>query len=200
MRQYEAQAEKLGLLTLPASVCGWQPSTLDDRPRASLAGPPQRRIFSSTRRGFERYDLPQVRGALIKAREEAQRRHHDTWYEICSSAFSPKRMRCDGVLDNLGVNRCSAAAVEQRITWQRVGEDISDLPSTPRAVSVLDQQSPLLTIWRWVRGNAALATRPHKGASRDRGAGADRRGLTEPRLRGKSSGYFRRGRAAIWMT
>ena len=91
------------------------------------------------------YDFTtRVRGALIKAREEAQRRHHEfvgTEHLIIGLLAEEDALVMD-VLDNLGVNPMALQqAVEQRITDGRPGRAkiISDLPYTPRARVVLDQ-------------------------------------------------------------
>ena len=96
-------------------------------------------------RNVSGYDFTtRVRGALIKAREEAQRRHHEfvgTEHLFIGLLAEEDALVMD-VLDNLGVNPMLVQqAVEQRITDGRPGraKNISDLPYTPRARVVLDQ-------------------------------------------------------------
>jgi ATP-dependent Clp protease ATP-binding subunit ClpA len=96
-------------------------------------------------RNLSGYDFTtRVRGALIKAREEAQRRHHEyvgTEHLFIGLLAEEDALVMD-VLDNLGVNPMAVQqAVEQRVTDGRPGraKNIADLPYTPRARVVLDQ-------------------------------------------------------------
>ncbi|HMI42105.1 MAG TPA: Clp protease N-terminal domain-containing protein [Gemmatimonadaceae bacterium] len=136
------------------------------------------------------YDFTtRVRGALIKAREEAQRRHHEyvgTEHLLIGLLAEEDALVMD-VLDNLGANPMVVQqAVEQRLTDGRPGrvKTITDLPYTPRARVVLDQaiaaahefgdgyvgtQHLLLGLIRERHGIAAQEL--------------DAAGLTEPRLR-----------------
>ena len=91
------------------------------------------------------YDFTsRVRGALIKAREEAQRRHHEyvgTEHLLIGLLAEEDALVMD-VLDNLGANPMFVQqAVEQRVADGRPGrvKTITDLPYTPRARVVLDQ-------------------------------------------------------------
>ena len=91
------------------------------------------------------YDFTsRVRGALIKAREEAERRHHDhvgSEHLILGLLGEEDALVMD-VLENLGVNPMALQqAVEQRLTDGNTarGKTITDLPYTPRARVVLDQ-------------------------------------------------------------
>jgi ATP-dependent Clp protease ATP-binding subunit ClpC len=91
------------------------------------------------------YDFTtRVRGALIKAREEAQRRHHEyvgTEHLLIGLLAEEDALVMD-VLDNLGANPMIVQqAVEQRVADGRPGrvKTITDLPYTPRARVVLDQ-------------------------------------------------------------
>jgi ATP-dependent Clp protease ATP-binding subunit ClpC len=136
------------------------------------------------------YDFTnRVRGALIKAREEAQRRNHEhvgTEHLMLGLLTEEDALVMD-VLDNLGANPMALQqAVEQRVSNGRPvrGKAIADLPYSPRARVVLDQaiavahefgdgyvgtQHLLLGLIRERHGIAAQAL-------------ADA-GLTEPRLR-----------------
>ena len=116
-------------------------------PRATLAMLAWRKNLSvvDEERNLSGYDFTsRVRGALIKAREEAQRRNHEfvgTEHLFIGLIAEEDALVMD-VLDNLGVNPMAVQqAVEQRITDGRPGraKDISDLPYTPRARVVLDQ-------------------------------------------------------------
>jgi ATP-dependent Clp protease ATP-binding subunit ClpC len=91
------------------------------------------------------YDFTsRVRGALIKAREEAQRRHHEfvgTEHLLLGLLAEEDALVMD-VIDNLGANPMIVQqAVEQRVADGRPGrvKTITDLPYTPRARVVLDQ-------------------------------------------------------------
>jgi ATP-dependent Clp protease ATP-binding subunit ClpC len=91
------------------------------------------------------YDFTsRVRGALIRAREEAQRRHHEhvgTEHLLLGLLGEEDGLVMD-VLENLGANpMVLQQAVEQRLTDgvpSRV-KTIPDLPYTQRARVVLDQ-------------------------------------------------------------
>jgi ATP-dependent Clp protease ATP-binding subunit ClpC len=91
------------------------------------------------------YDFTsRVRGALIKAREEAQRRYHEhvgTEHLLLGLLAEEDTLVAD-VLENLGANPMTLQqAVEQTVTNgqpDRV-KRIPDLPYTPRARVVLDQ-------------------------------------------------------------
>jgi ATP-dependent Clp protease ATP-binding subunit ClpC len=91
------------------------------------------------------YDFTtRVRGALIKAREEAQRRHHEhvgTEHLLLGLLGEEDALVMD-VLESLGANPIALQqAVEQRVTDGQPGrvKTIPDLPYTPRARVVLDQ-------------------------------------------------------------
>ncbi len=91
------------------------------------------------------YDFTsRVRGALIKARDEARRRHHEyvgTEHLLIGVLAEEDALVMD-VLDNLGVNPVIVhQAVEQRVTNGQPGrvKTLSDLPYSPRARVVLDQ-------------------------------------------------------------
>jgi ATP-dependent Clp protease ATP-binding subunit ClpA len=136
------------------------------------------------------YDFTsRVRGALIKAREEARRRHHEqvgTEHLLLGLLTEEDALVMD-VLDNLGANPMALQqAVEQRLTNSKPArvKAIPDLPYTPRARVVLDQaiavahefgdgyvgtQHLLLGLIRERHGIAAQALTAA--------------GLTEPRLR-----------------
>jgi len=136
------------------------------------------------------YDFTsRVRGALIKAREEAQRRNHEfvgTEHLFIGLIAEEDALVMD-VLDNLGVNPMAVQqAVEQRITDGRPGraKDISDLPYTPRARVVLDQA--IATAHEFGDGYVGtqhlllgLMRERHGIAAQELTAA----GLTEPRLR-----------------
>jgi ATP-dependent Clp protease ATP-binding subunit ClpC len=85
-----------------------------------------------------------VRGALIKAREEAQRRNHEyvgTEHLLLGLLGGEDPLVMD-VLDNLAANPMSLQqAVEQTLTDGEPGraKGITDLPYTARARVVLDQ-------------------------------------------------------------
>ena len=136
------------------------------------------------------YDFTtRVRGALIKAREEAQRRHHEfvgTEHLFIGLLAEEDALVMD-VLDNLSVNPMLVQqAVEQRITDGRPGRatNISDLPYTPRARVVLDQA--IATAHEFGDGYVGtqhlllgLMRERHGIAAQELTAA----GLTEPRLR-----------------
>ena len=136
------------------------------------------------------YDFTtRVRGALIKAREEAQRRHHEfvgTEHLFIGLLAEEDALVMD-VLDNLGVNPMVVQqAVEQRVTDGRPGRatSISDLPYTPRARVVLDQA--IATAHEFGDGYVGtqhlligLMRERHGIAAQELTAA----GLTEPRLR-----------------
>ena len=136
------------------------------------------------------YDFTtRVRGALIKAREEAQRRHHEfvgTEHLFIGLVAEEDALVMD-VLDNLGVNPMVVQqAVEQRVTDGRPGRatNISDLPYTPRARVVLDQA--IATAHEFGDGYVGtqhlligLMRERHGIAAQELTAA----GLTEPRLR-----------------
>ena len=90
------------------------------------------------------YDFTgRVRGALIKAREEAQRRNHEnvgTEHLLLGLLGEEDALVMD-VLDNLGANpMLLQQVVEQRLTdGPTVRRSTTDLPYTPRARVVLDQ-------------------------------------------------------------
>ena len=134
------------------------------------------------------YDFTgRVRGALIKAREEAQRRHHEnvgTEHLLLGLLGEEDALVMD-VLDNLGANpMLLQQVVEQRLTdGPTARSSTTDLPYTPRARVVLDQaiatahefgdgyvgtQHLLLGLMRERQGIAAQALTAA--------------GLTEPRL------------------
>ena len=141
-------------------------------------------------RNLSGYDFTsRVRGALIKAREEAQRRNHEfvgTEHLFIGLIAEEDALVMD-VLDNLGVNPMAVQqAVEQRITDGRPGraKDISDLPYTPRARVVLDQA--IATAHEFGDGYVGtqhlllgLMRERHGIAAQELAAA----GLTEPRLR-----------------
>ena len=91
------------------------------------------------------YDFTnRVRGALIKARQEAERRQHDSVgsEHLMLGLLEEEDALVMDVLENLGVNpMILQQAVEQRISDGRAGrvKPITDLPYTPRARVVLDQ-------------------------------------------------------------
>ena len=91
------------------------------------------------------YDFTnRVRGALIKAREEAERRQHDHVgsEHLMLGLLGEEDALVMDVLENLGVNpMVLQQAVEQRISDGRANRSkpITDLPYTPRARVVLDQ-------------------------------------------------------------
>jgi ATP-dependent Clp protease ATP-binding subunit ClpA len=149
------------------------------------------RIFGiDEERTLAGYDFTsRVRGALIKAREEAQRRNHEqvgTEHLLLGLLTEEDALVMD-VLDNLGANPMALQQdVEQRVSNGKPGrvKTIPDLPYSPRARVVLDQaiavahefgdgyvgtQHLLLGLIRERHGIAAQAL-----------AAA---GLTEPRLR-----------------
>jgi ATP-dependent Clp protease ATP-binding subunit ClpC len=91
------------------------------------------------------YDFTsRVRGALIKARDEAHRRHHEqvgTEHLLIGLLAEEDTLVMD-VLDNLGVSpMVLQQVVEHRVTEGRPARvrTIADLPYTPRARVVLDQ-------------------------------------------------------------
>ncbi|MDP9201007.1 MAG: hypothetical protein M3P26_03605 [Gemmatimonadota bacterium] len=136
------------------------------------------------------YDFTsRVRGALIKAREEAQRRHHEhvgTEHLLLGLLGEEDALVMD-VLENLGANPMAVQqVVEQRLTDGQPSrvKNIPDLPYTLRARVALDQaiatahefgdgyvgtQHLLLGLIRERHGIAAQALTAA--------------GLTEPRLR-----------------
>jgi ATP-dependent Clp protease ATP-binding subunit ClpA len=91
------------------------------------------------------YDFTsRVRGALIKARDQAHRRHHESvgTEHLLLGLLEEEDALVMDVLENLGVNPMAAQqAVEQRMTDGKPGraKNIPDLPYTPRARIVLDQ-------------------------------------------------------------
>jgi len=91
------------------------------------------------------YDFTsRVRGALIKAREEAQRRHYDQVgsEHLLLGLLGEEDALVMDVLENLGVNPMALQqAVEQRVSVGGAGrgKTTTDLPYTPRARVVLDQ-------------------------------------------------------------
>ena len=91
------------------------------------------------------YDFTnRVRGALIKARQEAERRQHDSVgsEHLLLGLLGEEDALVMDVLENLGVNpMVLQQAVEQRISDGRAGrvKPITDLPYTARARVVLDQ-------------------------------------------------------------
>jgi ATP-dependent Clp protease ATP-binding subunit ClpA len=108
--------------------------------------PPRREnLKSATGRPVGSYDFTsRVRGALIRAREEAQRRHHEhvgTEHLLLGLLGEEDGLVMD-VLENLGANpMVLQQAVEQQLTDgvpSRV-KTIPDLPYTQRARVVLDQ-------------------------------------------------------------
>lgn len=92
------------------------------------------------------YDFTtRVRGSLIKAREDAQRRNHDyvgTEHLLLGLLAEEDALVMD-VLDNLSANSMVLQqAVEQRLTAGQPGRRVrptTDLPYTSRARVVLDQ-------------------------------------------------------------
>jgi ATP-dependent Clp protease ATP-binding subunit ClpC len=91
------------------------------------------------------YDFTsRVRGALIKARDEAQRRNHEhvgTEHLLLGLLTEEDALVMD-VIENLGANPMTLQqAVEQRVTNGKPGrvKTIPDLPYSPRARVVLDQ-------------------------------------------------------------
>ena len=136
------------------------------------------------------YDFTtRVRGALIKARDEARRRHHEfvgTEHLLIGLLAEEDALVMD-VLDNLGANPMALQqAVEQRVTEGRPGKVkvISDLPYTPRARVVLDQA--IATAHEFGDGYVGtqhlllgLIRERHGIAAQELTAA----GLTEPRLR-----------------
>jgi ATP-dependent Clp protease ATP-binding subunit ClpC len=91
------------------------------------------------------YDFTnRVRGALIKARQEAERRHHDSVgsEHLMLGLLGEEDALVMDVLENLGVNpMVLQQAVEQRLSDGGAGrvKPITDLPYTARARVVLDQ-------------------------------------------------------------
>jgi ATP-dependent Clp protease ATP-binding subunit ClpC len=136
------------------------------------------------------YDFTgRVRGALIKAREEAQRRHHDhvgTEHLLIGLLGEEDALVMD-VLDTLGASPIGLQqAVEQRLTDGRPDrvKNITDLPYTPRARVVLDQAIAAAHEF----GDGYVGTQHLLlGLSRERHGIAAQElaaaGLTEPRLR-----------------
>ncbi len=139
------------------------------------------------------YDFTnRVRGALIKAREDARRRHHEhvgTEHLLLGLLAEEDALVMD-VLDNLGANPMVLQQAVERMMTDGVPSrltTIPDLPYTPRARVVLDQaiavahefgdgyvgtQHLLLGLIRERQGIAAQALTAA--------------GLTEPRLRHES--------------
>jgi len=114
--------------------------------RGSLQSRPAGKIFGPRRGGFlAGYDFTnRVRGALIKARDEAHRRHHEyvgTEHLLFGLLAEDDALVMD-VLDNLGVRpselgaRLDSLVVEGRPSSR---PRIQDLPYTARARVVLDQ-------------------------------------------------------------
>lgn len=135
------------------------------------------------------YDFTsRVRGALIKARDEAQRRHHEhvgTEHLLIGLLGEEDALVMD-VLDNLGANpMVLQQAVEQRLTEGRPARAvIADLPYTPRARVVLDQAIAVAHEF----GDGYVGTQHLLlGLIRERHGIAAQEltaaGLTEPRLR-----------------
>ena len=91
------------------------------------------------------YDFTsRVRGALIKAREEAQRRYHEHvgTEHLLLGLLAEEDTLVGDVLENLGANpMILQQAVEQTVTNGPPdrAKKIPDLPYTPRARVVLDQ-------------------------------------------------------------
>ncbi|MDP9206425.1 MAG: hypothetical protein M3P12_13395 [Gemmatimonadota bacterium] len=136
------------------------------------------------------YDFTsRVRGALIKAREEAKRRHHEyvgTEHLLIGLLAEEDALVMD-VLDNLDANpMVLQQAVEQRLTERQpaLGKTIADLPYTARARVVLDQAIAAAHEF----GDGYVGTqhlllgliRERHGIAAQELAAA---GLTEPRLR-----------------
>ncbi len=136
------------------------------------------------------YDFTtRVRGALIKAREEALRRHHDSvgTEHLLLGLLLEDDIPVKDIIETLGAQPIDLqSAVERMISSGRakMGLDASELPYTPRARVVLDQaiaaaresgdgyvgtQHLLLGIIREKQGVAARAL--------------ESVGFTEPRLR-----------------
>jgi ATP-dependent Clp protease ATP-binding subunit ClpA len=135
------------------------------------------------------YDFTtRVRGALIKARDEAQRRNHENvgTEHLMLGLLGEEDALVMDVLENLGANPMALQqVVEQRLTDSPTARrSTTDLPYTPRARVVLDQaiatahefgdgyvgtQHLLLGLMRERQGIAAQALTAA--------------GLTEPRLR-----------------
>jgi ATP-dependent Clp protease ATP-binding subunit ClpA len=155
-----------------------------------MTGRPENLSASTRRELLSGYDFTsRVRGALIRARDEAQRRHHEhvgTEHLLLGLLAEEDALVMD-VLDNLGANPIALQqVVEQRVTSGKQGrvKTIPDLPYSPRARVVLDQaiavahefgdgyvgtQHLLLGLIRERHGIAAQALTDA--------------GLTEPRLR-----------------
>lgn len=136
------------------------------------------------------YDFTaRVRGALIKAREEAQRRHHDhvgSEHLLLGLLGEDDPLVMD-VLENLGVNpMILQQAIEQRAREGQPGraKAIADLPYTARARVVLDQAIAVAHEF----GDGYVGTQHLLlGLIRERHGIAAQElnaaGLTEPRLR-----------------
>ena len=136
------------------------------------------------------YDFTnRVRGALIRARDEAQRRHHEqvgTEHLLLGLLGEEDALVMD-VLENLGANpMVLQQAVEKRLTdvQPRRARTIADLPYTPRARVVLDQAIAVAHEF----GDGYVGTQHLLlGLIRERHGIAAQEltiiGLTEPRLR-----------------
>ena len=111
-----------------------------------LADPPGILEFRVRRGGFlSGYDFTnRVRGALIKAREEAHRRHHEyvgTEHLLLGLLEEDDALVMD-VLDNLGVPSYGVQAAVERVVQNgqpNARDRMPDLPYTSRARVVLDQ-------------------------------------------------------------
>jgi ATP-dependent Clp protease ATP-binding subunit ClpC len=90
------------------------------------------------------YDFTtRVRGALIKARDEARRRHHEhvgTEHLLIGLLTEEDALVMD-VLDNLGANPMALQQAMDHMVTDGVAtaKSVPDLPYTPRARVVLDQ-------------------------------------------------------------
>lgn len=136
------------------------------------------------------YDFTnRVRGALIKAREEAERRHHDsvgTEHLLLGLLAEDDTLVAD-VIETLGVQCVDLqSAVERMVSNGRAPRRVvaSDLPYTPRARVALDQAIAAAHEF----GDGYVGTQHLLlGISREaHGIGAralESAGLTEPRLR-----------------
>lgn len=136
------------------------------------------------------YDFTsRVRGALIKARDEAQRRNHEhvgTEHLLLGLLAEEDGLVMD-VLDTLGANPIALQqVVEQRVTDGKPGRlrTIPDLPYSPRARVVLDQAIAVAHEF----GDGYVGTQHLLlGLMRERHGIAAQvltdAGLTEPRLR-----------------
>jgi ATP-dependent Clp protease ATP-binding subunit ClpC len=135
------------------------------------------------------YDFTtRVRGALIKAREEARRRNHEyvgTEHLLLGLLMEEDTLVMD-VLENLGANPMALQqGIESIVTDGRPGgRHIADLPYTPRARVVLDQSIAVAHEF----GDGYVGTQHLLlGLIREKqGIGAQSLtafGLTEPRMR-----------------